>query len=166
MGPLLATFLSLAPTVSTWASNPVDLQKVGEARLKVLLWSVYDSRLYTASGSYRDGERPLRLEIEYLINIPSEKLVERTLTEWEAIGRTHPQQQAWLEELRTIWPDIKAGDVLRLDIAEDNAATFMRNGETLGTLADPDFGQHFVDIWLSPECTRPELRMALLGEDD
>ena len=30
--------------------------------------------------------------------------------------------------------------------------------------SDPEFGQYFLDIWLSPETTRPELRERLLGQ--
>ena len=146
--------------------SAAPLQKVGEAKLRVLLWSVYNSRLYTADGSYTEGTRPLRLEIEYLIDVKAGKLVERTRDEWQAIGREHPRQEAWLALLGELWPDIQAGDVLALELAEDGSATFTRNGELLGTIRDPDFGQQFVDIWLSPDSTRPELRMALLGGDD
>ena len=147
------------------AQSQPGLQKVGEAKLKVLLWSVYNSRLYTADGAYQEGARPLRLEIEYLIDVKSDRLVDRTLQEWEAIGREHPEQANWALTLRELWPDIQAGDVLTLELAEDDSATFSRNGERLGTVDHPDFGQHFVDIWLSPDSTRPELRLALLGED-
>jgi hypothetical protein len=41
--------------------NEPGFQLVGEARLKVLFWPVYDSRLFTADGSYDDGKRPMRL---------------------------------------------------------------------------------------------------------
>ena len=141
------------------------MQKVGEARLKVLLWSVYDSRLYTPSGSYRDGDRPLRLEIQYLRDIKARALVDRTQVEWKAMGRSHPSQDSWLEELVSIWPDIVSNDVLTLELDSDNVATFRHNGRLLGQIADPEFGQQFVDIWLSTDSTRPELRLALIGRE-
>jgi hypothetical protein len=166
IGAALLLALASAGSLAALGNSAETLQKVGEARLKVLFWNVYDSRLYTRDGTYREGQRPLRLEIEYLIDIPSARLVERTRSEWEAMERDHPRQDEWLGELRTLWPDIEAGDVLTLDIGEDGAALFQRNGETLGALADPEFGQHFASIWLSPDCTRPELRMALIGGDD
>jgi len=161
---LIAAVLLLGPLAAA-EDTPATLQKVGEAKLKVLLWSVYTSRLYTAGGDYSEGIRPLRLEIEYLIDVKSDRLVDRTLQEWEAIGREHPEQANWAATLRELWPDIQAGDVLTLELAEDHSATFSRNGELLGTLEHQDFGQHFVDIWLSPDSTRPELRLALLGKD-
>jgi len=141
-----------------------DLRKVGEARLKVMFWSVYDSRLFTSNGNYEPGTRPLRLEIEYLLDISADKLIKRTAQEWETMGREHPAQSQWLDQLAQLWPDVSKGDVLTLEINEEERATFFLNGERLGTMDDADFAQQFVDIWLSPESSRPELRLALIGE--
>jgi hypothetical protein len=143
--------------------SSTPLQKVGEARLRVMLWSIYTSRLYTPSGVYREGERPLRLEIEYLRDIPADALVSRTGDEWAAMGRAHPHQDAWLQRLDDLWPDIRERDVLTLEINEHNESVFLHNGEPLGLIEDPEFGQQFIDIWLSEDCTRPALREALLG---
>jgi hypothetical protein len=162
--PLAALAMALAAPALTVADNPA-LQLVGEARLKVLLWSVYDSRLYTPDGDYREGQRPLRMEIEYLLDIESAKLVERTAQEWRAMGRSHPAEDAWLERLGALWPDIDSGDVIALELDADNQATFFHNGDKLGNLEHPEFGQQFIDIWLSPDTTRPQLRLALLGKD-
>jgi hypothetical protein len=152
-----------AGTMLNTPGETTELEKVGEARLKFLLWSVYDSRLFTPSGDYREGDRPLKLEVTYLLDVKADALIDRTLTEWEAMGRAHPRQAEWAEKLASIWVDIKANDTLSLELDRDNRATFRRNGELLGQIDDPEFGQEFVDIWLSPDCTRPELRMALLG---
>lgn len=139
------------------------LQKVGEARLRVMLWSIYNSRLYTPTGRYREGERPLRLEIEYLRDIPADTLISRTGDEWVAMGREHPRQEIWLQRLGDLWPDIRERDVLTLEISASNESVFLHNGQRLGLIDDPEFGQQFIDIWLSEDCTRPALREALLG---
>lgn len=140
-----------------------ELEKVGEARLKVMFWSVYDSRLYAPDGVYQPGKRPLKLEIEYLRDIRAEDLVKRTGKEWEDLGVTHERQGEWMEKLLALWPDVSKNDVLTLELNADNHATFYRNAERLGTIDDGAFGQHFIDIWLSPETSRPELRLALIG---
>ena len=49
---------------------------VGTARLKVLFWEVYDSQLFTPSGSWQ-GKAPYQLSLRYLRDIPASKLVER-----------------------------------------------------------------------------------------
>lgn len=154
----------IAPTPDSGDAQAMQL--VGKARLKVLLWSVYDSRLYTPTGQYDDGDRPLRLEIQYLRDIRARDLVDRTLVEWKAMGRNHPRQEEWLAALEAMWPDISATDVLTLDLDAEGTATFRHNGRALGTIEDQAFGQEFVDIWLSQDCTRPELRLALIGQDE
>jgi hypothetical protein len=141
-----------------------QLQKVGEAHLKVLVWPVYNSRLYSADGNYVAGQRPLRLDIEYLRNIEAADLVSRTADEWRHQDVTHDRQPEWLAQLAALWPDVAEGDVLSLMVDDRNVSSFYLNGERLGTLQDPDFGQHFLDIWLSPATSRPELRLALLGQ--
>ena len=170
---LLPALLWAAAVTANPSATPAEragadvrqLQMVGEARLEVLFWSIYDSRLYTADGSYREGQRPLRLEIEYLIDIKAEKLAQRTLKEWRHMGRDHPRQAQWADAMQRLWPDIESGDKLALELDADNRATFYFNGERLGSIDDPDFGAQFVDIWLSPQSSRPELRLALLGRD-
>jgi len=146
------------------ASSPLAL--VGEAKLQVLFWSIYRSRLYCPEGVYAPGVRPLRLEIEYLRDIRSEDLVKRTGKEWEQLGVTDPAREAWLAKLETLWPDVSKNDVLAVELDADSRATFFHNGRRLGSIEDPDFGQRFVDIWLSPETSRPELRLALTGKRD
>ena len=162
---ILLTWLLLTMGAGTLAqANTPDLQLVGEARLKVLFWSVYDSRLYSADGKYLSGQRPLRLEIQYLRDIKSKDLVERTAAEWQAQERVHPDQEQWLQSLAEIWPDVRTNDVIALELREDRRSDFYVNGEFAGTIEDPLFGQHFLDIWLSPDTTRPLLRQKLLGQ--
>jgi len=134
-----------------------QLEKVGEAKLEVLFWSIYRSRLYCPDGTYEPGVRPLRLEIEYLRDIRSEDLVKRTGEEWEQLGVTDPAREEWLATLRTLWPDVGKND-------QDSRATFFHNERRLGSIEDPDFGQRFVDIWLSPDTSRPQMRLALTGK--
>ena len=162
---LLFALLSAAAVPAGAAQLPAaPLQKVGEAHLKVLLWPVYNSRLFSADGNYVAGQRPLRLDIEYLRKIDAADLVSRTADEWRHQNVTHERKPEWLAQLAKLWPDVAEGDVLSLVVDERDVSTFYRNGERLGTLEDPDFGQHFLDIWLSPATSRPALRLALLGQ--
>jgi hypothetical protein len=139
------------------------LVKVGEAKLKVLFWDVYNSTLYSDNGRYREGQLPLRLDIQYLLDIESDALVERTAYEWDALGLQHENREEWLSSLSGLWPDVSKNDVLTMELHSDKRTTFYRNGELLGTIDDTAFGKSFIDIWLSPDTTRPELRAALIG---
>jgi hypothetical protein len=49
-------------------------------------------------------------------------------------------------------------------VDEQDRSSFSLNGRALGTIEDPGFGQDFLAIWLSPETSRPELRLALIGQ--
>ena len=57
--------ISMAATNLTLADPTADLQVVGEARLKFLFWQVYDSTLFSNSGTYQELEPNLALKISY-----------------------------------------------------------------------------------------------------
>ena len=69
---------------------------VGEARLRVLLWEVYDSALYTPSGRWL-GAGPYQLSLTYLRDIPVEQLIKETRKAWDGQSRVHSQQESWLQ---------------------------------------------------------------------
>ena len=146
---------SLTLSVDTWP-------QVGEARLKVLFWQVYDSALYTPSGQW-DESPPYQLSLSYLRDIPVHQLVEETEKAWRQQGVSHDQEALWLQTLGTLWPDVSAGDtlVLGVGIAGDNGFWF--NGEFIGGIDHPDFGRLFAGIWLSEDSPRPALRAQLIG---
>ncbi|MEP0203927.1 MAG: chalcone isomerase family protein [Halioglobus sp.] len=146
-------------------ANGDALTKVGEAKLKVLFWDVYNSTLYSDNGRYREGQVPLRLDIQYLLDIESNELVARTAQEWDELGLEHENREEWLTNLSNLWPDVSKDDVLTIELDDNNRSTFYRNGELLGTIEDRAFGASFIDIWLSPDTTRPKLRTSLIGAE-
>ena len=135
---------------------------VGQARLKVLIWEVYDSALFTPSGRWQ-GDAPYRLSLHYLRNIPAAKLVEETEKAWREQGRNHPRLNEWLGLLGDLWPDITEGDNLVFGLNEWGDSAFWFNGSPLGSIEDRDFGPLFGGIWLDPDTPRPELRAQLIG---
>ena len=135
---------------------------VGEARLKVLIWEVYDSALFTPSGHWQ-GDAPYRLSLHYLRNIPAAKLVEETEKAWREQGRNHPRLNEWLGLLGDLWPDITEGDNLVFGLNASGKSAFWFNGSPTGSIEDRDFGPLFGGIWLDPDTPRPELRAQLIG---
>lgn len=158
---IVVAFLSVSLLAN---SNAANLQKCGDARLTVLFWDIYESSLFTPSGEYYPGIRPMRLEIRYLRAIKAKDLVAQTAKEWQAQGIEDNRHVHWLSVLADLWPNVNKNDVLALAIADNGSAEFIFNGELLGTIDDPDFGRDFAGIWLSPNTTRPQLRSALIGE--
>lgn len=159
----LLLLLLLAAGVVRGATND-GLALVGEAQLDVFVWSVYRSRLFAPEGEYAPQSRPLRLEITYLRDISAEQLVRRTEKEWRHLGLEHPQQDRWLETLRSLWPDVSTDDTLVIELNVQEQSHFYFNGQSIGRIEHPDFGEQFLAIWLSPQTSRPALRRALLGE--
>jgi len=164
---MMKIFLATLLLLTSFTAHSADgsMQLVGEARLKVLFWSVYDSRLYTADGAYTPDKRPVKLELDYLRDFKAVHLVDRTLEEWQQQGLENPRQLEWVDALTTIWPDISKGDTLALEVDSQSISRFFHNGELIGTLKDPDFGPSFLAIWLSEKTSQPELRLTLIGED-
>jgi len=136
---------------------------VGEARLKVLLWKVYDSALYTPSGRWL-GAGPYQLSLTYLRDIPVEQLIKETRKAWDEQNRVHPEQENWLRALAEIWPDISAGDNLVFGVGTDDQNQFWFNGQLIGSIDHPDFAAFFGGIWLGEDSPRPALRARLIGE--
>ena len=135
---------------------------VGTARLKVLFWEVYDSQLFTPSGSWQ-GEAPYQLSLRYLRDIPASKLVEETDKAWRQQGRSHPKQNEWLEQLNAMWPDIARGDNLVFALNAKGQSAFWFNGRPIGGIEDRDFGALFGGIWLDQDSPQPALRNQLIG---
>ncbi|MCP5129734.1 MAG: chalcone isomerase family protein [Pseudomonadales bacterium] len=158
-------FVAVLLVSQSVSATPSGMQMVGQARLQFMFWPVYDSRLYTSNGEFQEGQLPLRLEIEYLRDVASAELVEHTRKEWQRLQPLAVPEQQWLRTLSRLWPDVGKNDVLVLVLDEWGRSTFLLNGQPLGSVDEPAFGQRFLDIWLSPATSRPDLRLALLGRD-
>lgn len=164
----LLMLASVCMSVGTSAASPPSplngLEKVGEARLSVWFWSIYDSALYTQSGTYQKGQFPQALKIDYLRDIEADELLEQTEEEWQKLGESSEQYSPWLSSLSSIWPDIKEGDQLLLLVDAEQISHFYFNGEPVGQIKDAAFGSAFLRIWLDPQCSYPKVRRKLIGE--
>jgi hypothetical protein len=140
-----------------------QLKKVGEAKLKVLFWDVYNSSLYSQTGEYQTEKFPQALKISYLRDIDAEDLIKRTQEEWVKLGIKQETFTPWLPLLTNIFPNIKKGDTLLLSVSEDRRSEFFFNGEAIGKISDQTFGKSFLRIWLDENCSYPRVRNQLIG---
>ena len=144
-----------------------DLQLAGEARLKVLFWNVYDARLYTADGRYRERGYPMALQLDYLRDIASADLVDETLRQWEQQGLDgNPKVGDWLRRLSELWPDVTEQDAITLVVDVGGASRFYFNDTLLGGIDDPEFAEAFAAIWLSDNTTSPRVREQLINGEN
>jgi hypothetical protein len=147
----------------TMAEPLADLKKVGEAKLQVLFWDVYNSSLYSQTGEYQVEIFPQALKIDYLRDIDAKDLIDRTQDEWEKLGIEKAKFSPWITLLTDIFPDIKKGDTLLLNVNENHQSEFFFNGKSIGQITDQTFGKSFLRIWLDENCSYPKVRKKLIG---
>ena len=136
---------------------------VGETRLKVMFWELYDARLFTPSGTWCGGP-PYQLSLTYLRQGRTEQLVKRVADAWRRQGLDHPNRADWLAQLNSIWPDVLVGDNLVFILTATGKSGFWLNEEFLGGVDDLDFGPMFGDIWLAPDTLGPNNRARLINQ--
>ena len=150
----------ISPPVMRFVSNA---QLVGSERFEYLFWDVYDAYLYAPDGQYLESE-PYALELRYLRELDGEDIAKRSLDEMQGQGLKDKQRgQDWLEQMTSIFPNVKKGDRLLGVSDEQNVTHFFYNGEPVGKVEDEDFSRWFFGIWLSENTSEPAFRKALLN---
>lgn len=160
----LAILYTLTFSGVTMADPLADLKKVGEAKLQVLFWDVYNSSLYSQTGDYQAEIFPQALKINYLRDIDAKDLIDRTQDEWEKLGIEKTTFSPWIPLLTKIFPNIKKGDTLLLKVSDTQKSEFFFNGQTIGQISDQAFGKSFLRIWLDENCSYPKVRKKLIGQ--
>jgi Chalcone isomerase-like len=170
---VLASNLVFTTTQKAYA-QPADIttsvsgaRNVGGARLSVWGFQVYDARLWTEPEFTAETylQRSFALEIIYLRNVSSDDIAESSLKEMRGIGdMTDTQAQTWLAQMRKLFPDIKKGDRLVGIYKPGFGALFTLNSKPAGEVRDIEFARLFFGIWLSPQTSRPQMRLQLLGQ--
>ncbi|WP_448568232.1 chalcone isomerase family protein [Thalassotalea ganghwensis] len=160
---ILIGYLLSAVNAQPLQINGASYTPVGKATFSVLWFDIYQSELFTRSGRFSDGEVDFVFKIDYLKAISRDELLERTIEQWQHIKYQEHQYQSYLPTLKSIWPDIDAGDQLMMVTSQDKSE-FFYNGQPIGEINDANFGRIFIDIWVSPNTSQPKLRKRLLGE--
>jgi hypothetical protein len=139
-------------------------QKVGEAKLRVMLWDIYDATLFAPNGEW-SFEKPFVLQLKYLHSFKGEKIADRSVQEIRGQGFDGEVKLAmWHTQMRNIFPDVAEGDVISGVYNADGSTVFYKGDERIGRILDPEFSHQFFAIWLSPKTSEPEMRLSLLGQ--
>ena len=140
---------------------------VGQTRLTVWGFEVYDARLWAPAGFNAAGfaASPLALELNYLRDFQAADIAERSLKE---MRRSQPISEAqaaqWKAELIRVLPNVRKGDRITGVHRPGQGAAFWVNGRPGGEILDAGFARLFFGIWLSPATSEPKMRDALLVE--
>ena len=162
--PSLTSFILLCIfAMESIARSPEPLKAVGKAMLGMLFFDIYTSEIKTRSGKYEKDIRPIQLKISYERKITSQTLIQQTIKEWDAQGIQKKGRQAWIKRLEEIWPTVMPSDTLIFEVNTLEENEFFFNGNSIGGVEDFEFGESFLDIWLSPNTTRPKMRRDMIG---
>ncbi len=160
---LLSTgFLAKASGINlqNYIENP---KIVGEARLTVLFWDVYDASLYADEGQF-DASKPYALTLKYLRDFDGDDIASRSVDEMRKQGVVDEIVLAkWYQQMNQIFPDVKEGESITGIVDENQHSVFYYNDRLLGKVEDPKFSRAFFNIWLSENTSEPEMREQLLG---
>lgn len=139
---------------------------IGQGRLTVWSFQVYDARLWAGAGFRAGGyaSQPLALELAYLRAFDAVEVAKRSLQEMRRSAAISDAQAAqWTTELLRVIPDVRPGDRVTGVHRPGVGAAFWVNGRASGEILDAEFARLFFGIWLSPNTSEPRLRQALLA---
>jgi hypothetical protein len=161
---LLSPWTAFASVIDESILN--DASIVGQSRLTVLLWDIYDASLYAKNGIYHP-EKPFALSLRYLRDFEGKDIAERSIQEIKAKGLSDLSTfDTWRKSLLKLFPDVSEGDEIIGVYGPDKRSLFYLNGNMFGSIDDVELGRLFFDIWLGDDTSEPRLRRELLGIDD
>ena len=162
-------------SLQVWASSlPPELRVAlptaalaGQAKLTFWGFEVYQASLWVApgfaAGAYAD--HGFALELVYLRDFSGADIAKRSLAEMARQGPLSTDQATrWGDQMRALFPNVKASDRLTGIHFSGVGARFVFNGQPLGSIPDAEFARRFFGIWLSPRTSEPKLRLALLQQ--
>ena len=170
---LLATSLSAVevagvtvPQQAELTGAPVPLRGAAMMTYK-WVFDLYVAGLYVAKDAVDPvAASPKRLRMDYVRDIPREKMVEATD---ETIGRgltpaqvaaIHATQQTW----NALYPAPKKGEHLTFDHLADGTLIMALNDKELGRVKDEAFARALFAIWIGADPVKESVRDALVAK--
>jgi len=149
--------------LATVASPAATMREIGAGSLHWFGLRVYDARLAVA-GERFDPAQPFALTLRYAREVSGERIAETSLDEIRRLGFGTPaDHRRWLDGMRRLFPDVRRGDELTGASVPGRGAQFLLNGQSIGSIDEPEFGRAFFAIWLDPRTRSRDLRAGLLG---
>lgn len=149
------------------------LQLNGAGVRKKLFIKVYVAALYLPRKTQDPGQAVMQSGTKRMLmhfvysKVSREKLVAAWNEGFE--GNTDAATLATLgariDRFNNLFPALKAGDTVWLDLLPGKGVRISINGEMKDTIAGDDFAQALLRIWLGESPVTESLKAALLGQD-
>jgi hypothetical protein len=145
-----------------------DARLAGQGTFRYFGLRIYDARLWVGAQGYSPAApetQPFALTLVYARGFKGKQIAQRSIDEIKhlRLGNVE-QQQAWLEQMTRVLPDVQTGTELSGVYEPAHGARFYLDGKFIGAIADPQFAYAFFAIWLAPQTSAPALREALLAD--
>ena len=142
-----------------------DLRERGSGEFRFFGFHIYDARLWI-TGSRFDPAGRFALGLRYARDFAGERIAKQSDEEIARLGiGTEELRARWLEAMKKLFPDVKAGTELTGVHEPGRGARFFRDGVAIGGIDDPEFARAFFAIWLDPRTRAGDLRRRLLGAE-
>lgn len=138
---------------------------VGKADYTWGPFHVYTIALYTETGEYRQGIRPLMLSIKFNKPVEGKSFAITLMKEMDSLKIENLDKNKVLEQLQAIFPDLQPNDSLSY-IAMENYGYFVLNDTVLNHDFDQAFTNAFIAIWLAENSNFSRLQPKLLNKDN
>ena len=140
-----------------------DAELVGEARLQMFFFKIYDAQLFAPDGSLRrDGAYALRLT--YLIDAKKDKIVERTVKEMKRQKAASSLViEGWVPLMEANFISMPKGSIADFIHTADGRLILAANDKAIAEITNRRFIKALMDIWLGPKPRDPEFQRKLMG---
>lgn len=144
-------YLSVCLTLLLLATNTVfaNWQKISEADYVWGPFKIYNLSLFTETGEYQLGTRPLMLTLKYAKPVDGRDFAISLARSWSNLGITLENQDEVVDQLRKILPNIKKNDQLSY-IALSDKGYFVLNDTVIPEEFNQAFNDAVVSVWLDP----------------
>ena len=166
---LLFCFLLFFPALMAATENRYERNQnlifIGEGSLKIFLSPIYDVRLLSDDKKF-SWDNDLVLEFDYQRALKKNAVIEASVKEISRQkGVTEKELSKWQSYLEMGIQPVEKSTKASLYWTPEGRITFYYDGVKAVTIEDADFARAFMNIWLGPQTSEPELRRALLGKN-
>jgi len=167
MKKLFALIILVSSISWTGQAQQEDFQSpklIGEGTLKVLMWEVYDLRLFT-DGTPFSWNNKFMLEFDYSRELKKESVIDASLKEFKLQPNvTDKDIKAWEVYLEKVIQSVQKGAKASIIWVPDGQIIFHYEGSKPTTIENEKFARAFLNIWLGERTSRPKLRNKLLNK--
>jgi len=154
---------ALADLASAVRSSVPSAELVGEGRLRILGFRVFDAKLYAPDGEY-DPDNAFALELTYLRSFSGDAIANETIKEISRQGyQNSAKLNAWGRTLESLFPDVEPGQSITGVRTASGGTVFYFGNRNIGAINDREFTSRFFSIWLGNNTRNPGLRAQLVG---